>query len=60
MQFKAVWEFLKMLPFFIDLYKKMKAYSKEREIQNIDKLAKEILNEPSSSKRAKHFINMFK
>jgi hypothetical protein len=60
MQLKAVWEFLRMLPFFIDLYKKMKAYAKERDIQSVDKLAKEFLNEKSSSKRAKHIINMFK
>lgn len=60
MNIKMVWEFLKMLPFFIDLYKQMKAYAQERSIQNVDQLAKEILNEPSSSKRAKHFINMFK
>lgn len=60
MQFKALWEFLKMLPFFIDLFKKMQAYAKERNIQNVDVLVKEFKKETSSSKRAKYIINMFK
>ena len=60
MQIKALWEFLKMLPFFIDLYKRMKAYAKEREIQNVDKLAKEILNETDSKVNASKFNDMFK
>lgn len=60
MQIKAVWEFLKMLPFFIDLYKKMSMYAKERDIQNVDQLARDILNETDSKVNASKFNDMFK
>jgi hypothetical protein len=60
MNLKMFWELLKMLPFFIDLYKQMKAYAKERGIQNVDHLAKVYKNETSSAVRAKLIADMFK
>lgn len=60
MNLKMLWEFVKLLPFFIDLYKQMKAYAKKRNIEKVESLAKAYKNESNSSIKARYIADMFK
>lgn len=55
-----IWEFVKLLPVLLKIYKDLQVKAKERDIQNIDELIKEFKDEPDQSKRASIIADMFK
>jgi hypothetical protein len=61
---KSIWEFLKMLPFFVQIYKQLKEKARQRKLERIHDLTKdfmvEVKGDNNASTKAKHLNSMFK